>query len=120
MRNSGFRGETRDRLQFPAVCAEQQAMYAARPSNLARPGGMGGAREAYVCTGPITYIGQVRVHEDVEHLRAAVSGTPAQEAFITALSPSNVALYPAMTSTRRKRSTSSRWLCDARGVSGHR
>src|SRR5918912_2961157 len=45
-RQSGFQGETRDRLQFPGVYAEQQAMYAARPSNIARPGGTGGVREA--------------------------------------------------------------------------
>jgi len=90
---SGYQGETRDRLQFPGVYAEQKAMYAARPSNISRPGGTGGVREAYACTGPIQYIGQDFVREDVENLRNALRHVQAEEAFITALSPSNVALY---------------------------
>ena len=90
---SGFRGETRDTLQFPDVYAEQKAMYAARPANMRRPGGTGGVRIAYACTGPVTYIGQDRVTEDLTNLRRALSGVQVEEAFITALSPSNVALY---------------------------
>ncbi|MBV9324499.1 MAG: cobalamin-independent methionine synthase II family protein [Chloroflexi bacterium] len=90
---SGFRGETRDTLQFADVYAEQKAMYAARPSNMRRPGGTGGVRIAYACTGPITYIGQDRVQEDVNNLRNALKEVQVEEAFITALSPSNVALY---------------------------
>jgi 5-methyltetrahydropteroyltriglutamate--homocysteine methyltransferase len=90
---SGYQGPTRDKLQFAAVYAEQQAMYAARPSNLARAGGTGGVREAYACTGPITYAGQDRVRADIENLRNALNGQACEEAFLTALSPSNVALY---------------------------
>jgi 5-methyltetrahydropteroyltriglutamate--homocysteine methyltransferase len=90
---SGFRGETRDTLQFADVYAEQKAMYAARPSNMSRPGGTGGVREAYACTGPITYIGQDQVNADITNLRAALETVQAEEAFLTALSPSNVALY---------------------------
>ncbi|MBV9577441.1 MAG: cobalamin-independent methionine synthase II family protein [Chloroflexi bacterium] len=90
---SGFRGETRDTLQFADVYAEQKVMYAARPSNQRRPGGTGGVRLAYACTGPITYIGQDRVAEDINNLRAALQGVQSEEAFMTALSPSNVALY---------------------------
>jgi 5-methyltetrahydropteroyltriglutamate--homocysteine methyltransferase len=90
---SGFRGETRDKLQFPAVYAEMQAMYAARPSNLSRPGGTGGVREAFACTSPITYTGFDQVHADIDNLRRALRGVHAEEAFLTALSPSNVALY---------------------------
>jgi 5-methyltetrahydropteroyltriglutamate--homocysteine methyltransferase len=90
---SGFRGETRDTLQFADVYAEQKAMYAARPSNLRKTGGTGGVRIAYACTGPITYIGQDRVREDIANLRAALADVQVEEAFVTALSPSNVALY---------------------------
>ncbi|HEY2594911.1 MAG TPA: cobalamin-independent methionine synthase II family protein, partial [Chloroflexota bacterium] len=90
---SGFRGETRDTLQFPDVYAEQKAMYAARPSNLHKTGGPGGVRIAYACTGPVTYIGQDRVREDMANLRAALASVQVEEAFVTALSPSNVALY---------------------------
>jgi 5-methyltetrahydropteroyltriglutamate--homocysteine methyltransferase len=89
----GFQGQTRDTLQFPGAYAEMKAMYAARPSNIARPGGTGGARQAYVCTGPVTYIGQERVREDIDNLQSALQSRTVDEAFITALSPSNVALY---------------------------
>ena len=95
----GYVGDTRDTLQFSDVYAEQKAMYAARPSNVRRPGGTGGVRVAYACTGPITYIGQDRVQEDIANLRAALASLEGEaeaevtEAFVTALSPSNVALY---------------------------
>jgi 5-methyltetrahydropteroyltriglutamate--homocysteine methyltransferase len=90
---SGFRGDTRDTLQFPDVYAEQKVMYAARPSNARKTGGAGGVRIAYACTGPVTYIGQDRVREDIANLRAALASVEVEEAFVTALSPSNVALY---------------------------
>ncbi len=90
---SGFRGDTRDTLQFPDVYAEQKVMYAARPSNLRKTGGAGGVRIAYACTGPVTYIGQDRVREDISNLRAALASVDVEEAFVTALSPSNIALY---------------------------
>jgi 5-methyltetrahydropteroyltriglutamate--homocysteine methyltransferase len=89
----GFRGDTRDRLQFPDVYAEMTAMYAARPSNISRPGGVGGARAAYACTAPITYTGYAQVQGDLDNLRRALREVQVEEAFLTALSPSNVALY---------------------------
>jgi 5-methyltetrahydropteroyltriglutamate--homocysteine methyltransferase len=89
----GFQGHSRDTLQFAAAYEEMKAMYAARPSNIRRPGGIGGARQAYACTRPVTYIGTERVQEDIRNLRAALDGLRVDEAFLTALSPSNVALY---------------------------
>jgi 5-methyltetrahydropteroyltriglutamate--homocysteine methyltransferase len=89
----GFQGPTRDRLQFAGAYAEMQVMYAARPSNATRPGGTGGVRRAYACTGPITYSGQSAVQADIANLRAALSGATVSEAFITALSPTNLAMY---------------------------
>jgi 5-methyltetrahydropteroyltriglutamate--homocysteine methyltransferase len=90
---SGFRGETRDTLQFPGAYAEMKAMYAARPANAQKRGGAGGVREAYACTAPITYTGQQYVQEDIDNLRSALEGVQVEEAFLTGLSPSNVALY---------------------------
>jgi 5-methyltetrahydropteroyltriglutamate--homocysteine methyltransferase len=89
----GHTAETRDSRQFPGAYEEMKVMYAARPSNRNRPGGVGGVRVAYACTGPIVYRGQAEVAADVANLRAAVAGMGIEEAFITALSPSNVALY---------------------------
>jgi 5-methyltetrahydropteroyltriglutamate--homocysteine methyltransferase len=85
----GEREPTRDALQFPAVYEEMRAMYAARPSNIAK----NRSRAAYACTGPITYIGQERVAADIANLRHALetAGRPLADGFLTALSPTNVA-----------------------------
>jgi 5-methyltetrahydropteroyltriglutamate--homocysteine methyltransferase len=80
---------TRDELAFPDVYAEQRVMYAARPSRQGRSTG----RPGLVCTGPITYIGQAEVQADIANLKAGLQETNAVEGFITALSPTNVALY---------------------------
>ena len=44
----------------------------------------------YECTGPIAYVGHARVQADIDNLRAALAGTGIEEAFIPAISPSNV------------------------------
>jgi 5-methyltetrahydropteroyltriglutamate--homocysteine methyltransferase len=41
----------------------------------------------WACTGPVTYIGQDALKQDLEHLRAALGATAAEEAFIPATSP---------------------------------
>jgi 5-methyltetrahydropteroyltriglutamate--homocysteine methyltransferase len=84
----GSRAITRDALAFPAVYEEQRAMYAARPSKVGRPA----VRPALVCTGPITYVGQQDVQADIANLRAAMQGVAAEEGFLTAISPNNLAL----------------------------
>lgn len=43
-----------------------------------------------VCTGPITYIGQDQLNRDLANLRAAVDAAGAEEAFMPAISPSDV------------------------------
>jgi 5-methyltetrahydropteroyltriglutamate--homocysteine methyltransferase len=85
---TGHRGPTRDSLAFPAVYEEQRAMYAARPSKKGRPA----SRPSLVCTAPITYIGQRDVQADVDNLRNAMQDVSAEEGFMTALSPNNLAL----------------------------
>lgn len=89
----GYQGPTRDRLEFAAAYAEMKVMYAARPSNATRPGGTGGVRRVYACTGPITYAGQSAVDADIANLRTSLSGVNAAAAFITALFPTNLAMY---------------------------
>jgi 5-methyltetrahydropteroyltriglutamate--homocysteine methyltransferase len=46
-----------------------------------------------VCTGPIRYTGQHAVKRDVANLDAALQGVDATEAFLPAISPSNVQAY---------------------------
>jgi 5-methyltetrahydropteroyltriglutamate--homocysteine methyltransferase len=86
-----FRGATRDSLAFPQAYQDMAVMLAARSSALVakrkvRP-------RAQVCTGPITYIGQQELQTDIDNLKAAVQEVKAEEAFMTAISPSNLELY---------------------------
>jgi 5-methyltetrahydropteroyltriglutamate--homocysteine methyltransferase len=86
-----FRGPTRDSLAFPGAYEDARVMLAARsgaivPKRTVRP-------RALVCSGPIRYVGQDEVRSDIENLKAALIGVAAEEAFITAISPSNLELY---------------------------
>lgn len=84
-------GESRDKLEFGPVYEENRAIYAARPSRLAATRG----HISYACTGPIRYVGHDEVQRDIENFKAAMSGTPAIEGFMTALSPNMlVPRYP--------------------------
>jgi 5-methyltetrahydropteroyltriglutamate--homocysteine methyltransferase len=78
---------SRDRLEFPGVYEEMQVMYAARPSNIRRRR----VRESLACTSPITYTGQGLIQADIENLKRALAQVGAEEGFLTALSPTNVA-----------------------------
>jgi 5-methyltetrahydropteroyltriglutamate--homocysteine methyltransferase len=86
-----FRGATRDSIAFAAAYEDAKVMLAARsgaivPKRTVRP-------RAQVCSGPIRYIGQDEVDTDIENLKAAVQNVDLEEAFITAISPSNLELY---------------------------
>jgi 5-methyltetrahydropteroyltriglutamate--homocysteine methyltransferase len=86
-----FRGETRDSLAFPGAYEDARVMLAARSGKIVakrtvRP-------RALVCSGPIRYVGEDEVRTDIENLRAALVGVDVEEAFITAISPSNLELY---------------------------
>lgn len=86
-RAPGERSASRDEREFAAVYAEQRAMYAARPSAMRR----WKVRRGYVCAGPIRYAGHAAVQADIENLRNAMRTSGAEEGFLTALAPSNVA-----------------------------
>jgi len=86
-----FRGATRDSLAFPKAYEDMRLMLAARssaivPKRSVRP-------KAQVCTGPIAYVGQVELKADIENLKAALQGVAAEDAFMSAISPSNLELY---------------------------
>ena len=85
------RNVTRDSAAFPEAYEDLRIMHAARspaivPKRAKRP-------RALVCAGPITYVGQDEVKRDIENLRSALAGKPDCDAFITAISPSNLELY---------------------------
>ncbi len=86
-----YRGATRDSLAFPGTYEDMKLMLGARspaivPKRKVRP-------QAFVCSGPVTYIGQDEVRRDIDNLKAALQGVTAAEAFMTAISPSNLELY---------------------------
>ena len=86
-----FRGPTRDSIAFPGAYEDARIMLAARssgivPKRTVRP-------RAQICSGPIAYVGQEELRTDIENLKAALGNVDAEEAFITAISPSNLELY---------------------------
>jgi len=80
---------TRDSLQFPAVYAEMKKMFAARRELTGRPEDA----VSLVCTGPIKYVGHKEIEADIAHLKSAAAGVPSEEAFVTAISPTNLEMY---------------------------
>jgi 5-methyltetrahydropteroyltriglutamate--homocysteine methyltransferase len=80
---------TRDALAFPGVYEEMRVMFAARAAKLGRPGSM----LEMVCTGPIKYTGRKELEADLANLKAATAGLDIEEAFITAISPTNLEMY---------------------------
>ena len=85
----GHSGATRDSDAFPEVYEENRAMYAARPLRIAMPR----KRRVFACTGPVRYAGHAELARDIANIKSAIGSRPVAEVFMTALSPSNVALY---------------------------
>jgi 5-methyltetrahydropteroyltriglutamate--homocysteine methyltransferase len=86
-----FRGDTRDSLAFPAAYQDMKIMLAARSGALVakrtvRP-------KAWICSGPVKYVGEKELQTDIINLKAALSGVQVRDAFMTAISPSNLELY---------------------------
>jgi 5-methyltetrahydropteroyltriglutamate--homocysteine methyltransferase len=86
-----FRTATRDSIEFAGAYEDLKVMHTARSGALvakrtARP-------RALVCAGPIRYVGYDEVRADIANLKAALAGAPVVEAFVTAISPSNLELY---------------------------
>jgi 5-methyltetrahydropteroyltriglutamate--homocysteine methyltransferase len=86
-----FRGATRDSIEFAGAYADLKIMHVARSGALvakrtARP-------KALVCAGPIRYVGHDEVRADIDNLKRSLAGKKVEDAFITAISPSNLELY---------------------------
>src|SRR5262249_22389137 len=48
------------------------------------------AARRFACTGPVAYRGQALVQADIDNLRTALAGATYEEAFLTAIAPSNI------------------------------
>ncbi len=86
-----FRGATRDSLAFSAAYEDMKVMLTGRSGALVakrtvRP-------KAWVCSGPIKYVGETELQTDIANLKAALAEIEATEGFMTAISPSNLELY---------------------------
>ncbi len=86
-----FRGATRDSRAFPGTYEDMRVMLAGRSGALVakrtvRP-------KAQVCSGPITYVGHDELKADIANLKASLNGVKVEDAFVTAISPSNLELY---------------------------
>jgi 5-methyltetrahydropteroyltriglutamate--homocysteine methyltransferase len=79
---------SRDAQAFPGAYEDMKIMFGARAAAAGRPQRM----TALVCTGPITYIGQDELAADLANLKLALGGA-AREAFVTAISPTNLEMY---------------------------
>jgi 5-methyltetrahydropteroyltriglutamate--homocysteine methyltransferase len=80
---------TRDSLAFPAVYAEMKKMFGARRQLTGRPEDA----VSLACTGPLKYIGHEQLAADLANLKTATKGVPAEEVFVTAISPTNLEMY---------------------------
>ena len=86
-----FRGATRDSIEFADAYEDLKVMHAARSGALvakrtARP-------KALVCAAPIRYVGHDELRTDLANLKHSLDGKTYDEAFVTAISPSNLELY---------------------------
>jgi len=79
---------TRDALEFAGAYEDARTMLAARAEQH-RPK-RSKRRGIIACTGPVTYEGHEDLHADLRNLKAALKGRDATEAFVTAISPSNI------------------------------
>jgi 5-methyltetrahydropteroyltriglutamate--homocysteine methyltransferase len=86
-----FRTATRDSTEFAGAYEDLKVMHAARSGALvakrtARP-------QALVCAAQIRYVGQDELRTDLANLKLSLAGKTHVEAFVTAISPSNLELY---------------------------
>jgi 5-methyltetrahydropteroyltriglutamate--homocysteine methyltransferase len=86
-----FRGATRDSTEFADAYDDLKVMHAARSGALvakrtARP-------KALVCAASIRYVGHEELRTDLTNLKQSLAGKKHNEAFVTAISPSNLELY---------------------------
>ena len=86
-----FRGATRDSLAFPAAYEDMKVMLAARSGMLVAKRTV--RAKAWICSGPLKYVGEAELQADIANLKAALSGIDVAEGFMTAISPSNLELY---------------------------
>ena len=79
---ANYWGQSREYRAFP----EFYAWAAQMPGTAGQTG-----RTRWVCTGPVSYKGKAALQRDIANLKAALAGERHEEAFMPAVSPSNLA-----------------------------
>ncbi len=74
--------DSREALSFPEFYATEQTVKDRKPT---------ASTMQMVCTGPIVYKGEPQLQRDLANLKAAVAESNAGEAFVPAISPSDIA-----------------------------
>jgi 5-methyltetrahydropteroyltriglutamate--homocysteine methyltransferase len=80
--SANYWGQSREYRAFP----EFYAWAASVPGTAGQTG-----RTRWVCTGPVSYKGHAALQRDIDNLKAALAGQRHEEAFMPAVSPSNLA-----------------------------
>jgi 5-methyltetrahydropteroyltriglutamate--homocysteine methyltransferase len=80
--SANYWGQSREYRAFP----EFYAWTASLPGTAGQTG-----RTRWVCTGPVSYKGHAALQRDIANLKAALDGQRHEEAFMPAVSPSNLA-----------------------------
>jgi 5-methyltetrahydropteroyltriglutamate--homocysteine methyltransferase len=80
--SANYWGQSREYRAFP----EFYAWTASLPGTAGQTG-----RTRWVCTGPVSYKGHAALQRDIANLKAALEGQRHEEAFMPAVSPSNLA-----------------------------
>ena len=88
----GNRTGARDQLEFPGFHETHKNNSSVTGSFIRTPDGGSWAsgpvnRMVQVCSGPVTYVGQAAIQQDIAHLQAALAQHPGVEGFIAALGP---------------------------------
>jgi 5-methyltetrahydropteroyltriglutamate--homocysteine methyltransferase len=79
---------SKERKEFAEFYAEDGGMGSAQSgSSSARMYGL-------TCTGPVKYVGHAAIKRDIDNLKAALGGTRAEDAFMTAVSPATLQILP--------------------------
>jgi len=79
---------SKERKEFAEFYAEDGGMGSAQSgSSSARMYGL-------TCTGPVKYVGHAAIKRDIDNLKGALAGAPAEDAFMTAVSPATLQILP--------------------------
>lgn len=86
---------SKERKEFAEFYAEEATAGQHNSGNAATQGGTSSSRMyGLTCTGPVKYTGHAIIRQDIENLKAALSGARVEEAFMTAVSPATLQILP--------------------------